>query len=142
MAILPKNESLVILYENESFIVYKEWEDATLVDKRSKKKVEMGSHYGDPTCAIIPKSNNWCIVGGDGLYVWKRDSGEVVSVFSEEISHVMRLKLVSEDEVLFLIDPWSSKSAIWSFNIPSMTYKKVQDFLTYREKPFTEDIDW
>ncbi len=108
---------MITLLENEKFLVYHEWEEATLVNKETNEKIDMGSHYGDPMCAIMPSGMSWCIVGGEGLSIWKKSSNNVTRIINDEINDIVRIKLVSENEVLLLVDPWSLNASIWRFNV-------------------------
>jgi hypothetical protein len=52
----------------------------------------------------------------------------------------MRLK--DRNTVEILIDPWGDNSAIWELNIINMEFKMKSAFNKYKDKPYTENVEW
>jgi len=114
------------------------YEEGFLIFKQEKIAIELGSFYGDPSCGIIDKDNQWVIIGGtDRSLLWLRG---VITELSFKGLHDLRQ--IDKTIVEILIDPWSEHSAIWRYNITTGEQKKIRDFPDYREQPFTEDVIW
>jgi hypothetical protein len=130
-----------VLAETDTLILGHEFEYAALINKQSKKEVFYhGFGYGDPCCGIIGPDNNWCAIGGNELIVWTKD--RIARIFIEiEISWIKDMRLKSNYEFEFLVDPWSEYGAIWSLNIETMEKYKIKDFCL-TSLPYTDDISW
>ncbi|MGD1837575.1 MAG: hypothetical protein ACPKPY_05905 [Nitrososphaeraceae archaeon] len=48
----------------------------------------------------------------------------------------------STNIIEILTDPWSEKSAIWEFDIDSLEFVKIRDFIKYQKTEFTNKIEW
>jgi hypothetical protein len=66
----------IVLAESANFVVEHEYELAFARDKRSGREVHLGSHYGDPTSAVIASDETWFAVGGEGVTGFHRTFGE------------------------------------------------------------------
>ena len=61
------------LAESENYKVTSEYEYATLhfKNKLHRKPVDIGDFYGDPDCAIISRNENYLVVAGCGLIIYR-----------------------------------------------------------------------
>lgn len=55
------------LAESENFVVTHEYELAFVTERRTGRELDLGSHYGDPICAVIAPDESWFAVGGEGI---------------------------------------------------------------------------
>ncbi|WP_128331556.1 hypothetical protein [Apibacter sp. HY039] len=117
-----------------------EFEDIYLVNLITLKSIELGSMYGDPTCGIIDKNDQWCIAGGEYIVIWYNQK---ISFITDEIlkdTHAIRQ--IGSLKVEILTDPWSENCAIWELDIKSDTIRKLKDFNYYNDKEYTENVIW
>jgi len=47
-----------------------------------------------------------------------------------------------KNTVEILTDPWSVKSAIWKLDLSTLYLIKIRDFPDYKERQYTETIEW
>ncbi|QEC79902.1 hypothetical protein [Mucilaginibacter ginsenosidivorax] len=135
------NKYFKILAETDTLILGHEFEYAALINKRSKKEVFYhGFGYGDPCCGLIGPDNNWCAVGGNELVVWTKD-GDARIFIEIEISWIEDMRLKSNYEFEFLVDPWSEYGVVWRMNVQTMEMQKIKDF-DLRDQPNSEDVRW
>jgi len=133
-----RKENTIILDETDKLLLQHEWESTSLKDKSSGSILFQDMFIGDPTCGIIDMNNNWAVVAGDHLTVWKDNRAQMVNGLNDV--HAIRLK--NEQVVEVLIDPWSTESAVWELNIETLEKAKVRDYLDYRAEPYTDEINW
>jgi len=133
-----KNLNFRKLEENEEFIIGHIFEDAYLIEKKTKKELYLGDFYGDPTCALISSDNSWCLVAGEGLVCWRRHHG-IMHIKDDELKWIHEMKQIGPYDADFLIDPFSEKAAIWRFNIMSSAKQKLKD-IQITPGDFTEII--
>ena len=127
------------LYENENFILGHVYEKGYLIDKKNNDATYIADFYGDPSCGVISKRGDWCVVGGDKLIVWKRlTKAELIK--EEVLTPVFGIKYLSENEVKVLVDPWSEKGAIWLLNTETLERNKIADYKLNNE--YTEKFNW
>src|SRR5262245_9483667 len=69
-----------ILRETENFRITHDYEFVRAIDNRSGARIDLGSHYGDPTDAIVSMDERWIIVIGDGITA-KEIDGELHEFF-------------------------------------------------------------
>lgn len=131
-----------LLYETDLLRLEHEYESTFLVEKKSGKVLCEDEFYGDPTCGLISPDNDWAIMAGEHLCIWKKQGDEITSIGTEIIQEIHGLKLVDKDQVEILTDPWSEKSAIWRLDIRNNALVWLRDFPDYREQPHTEHIVW
>ncbi len=129
-----------ILYETEKLKIEYEYELARLTEKSSGKILFEDDFYGDPDCGIIDKENNWAIIAGIHLAFWKPDETKKYQNESFEWIHSLRIK--DKKTVEILTDPWSSNSSIWELNVENSELTKIKDFKDYRNKEYTDFIEW
>ena len=127
-----------VLAESGNLIVVHCYEDASIYFKKTKEKFYIGDFYGDPTCALVGPDEDWVLVGGEHLTLWQ--GGLTASIAG--IHWICGLRLVDSETVDILTDPWTSDSAVWRMTIPDRRLVKVADFPWYREKPYTDDVEW
>jgi hypothetical protein len=63
------------LAESTHLIVSHEYELAFVTEKATGRELPLGSHYGDPTCAVIAPDESWVVVAGEGITGWHRELG-------------------------------------------------------------------
>ena len=134
----PLPPGIRLLAESENLLVVHEYEYASIYFKRSKEKILVDDFYGDPCCALISPDEDWVLIGGEHLTLWKDGLTRRI----DGIHWIDSLRLVDTGAAYILVDPWSDDSAIWKIDISTMRLDKVRDFTTYREEPYTEDIEW
>src|SRR5690606_11319070 len=103
----------IILDETDQLLLLHEWETAFLIDKRSNPVLLQDEYVGDPTCGKIDKDNKWAVVAGDHLTVWNKGKTKVV----DELADIHSIRTKNADTMEVLIDPWSTKSAVWKVNL-------------------------
>ncbi len=116
------------------------WENVYLTDIRTRTDVFLGSFYGDPTCGLISTDEKWCVVGGSTCLCWRE--GTVQEINDPELCWVFECRQTGEYIVEMLIDPWANHSAIWALNIRTFEKRKIRDFPSYKNQPYTTDIYW
>ena len=87
--------------------------------------------YGDPKCGLISEKNDWAIIAGEHLTVWRKNEkkkDKIVRIENDELKWIHDLRLKNEKIIEILTDPWSNNSAIWELDIEKMQYVKVSDF--------------
>ena len=136
---IAKSSNFRILHETNKFILGYLYETACLVSKKTKKEIHIGDFYGEPACGLISPDNDWCIVAGDIIVIWKLNIG-IQKITDDYISWVIKMRLTSGTEIELLIDPWSNNGSIWRLNIETLKKEKIKDF--YIEGENTEDIIW
>lgn len=142
------NESLAMrhimnkrtLAETDLYIMFQEYEDAFLLEKKSRSELWRTSMYGDPGCGLIAHSNEWALVGGKDLAIWKNN--HLKSIEDPDLQWIHDVRQTGKDEVNILTDPWTPHPAIWKFNILTERKTKIRDFLDYTAKCYTEDVKW
>lgn len=134
------------LSENTIMLLGHVFETAYIVNKITNEESPVFQFYGDPTCGLIGKYNDWCLVGGEILILRTGVDNSVRSI--GEFKNIHSLKAIDDYKAQILIDPWSEESSIWQIEIdlhkltrPVNLYK-LKDFKDYVDKPYTEEIFW
>jgi hypothetical protein len=127
------------LYETPKFIAGHVFEYAYLVRKQNYLEIYMGDFYGDPCCGLIDSNNNWCLVGGDTITVWTKNTG-LIEIRDRELSWVCKVRQVSDYGVELLIDPNSDNGAIWALNIQTLERHKIKEYKL--DSKYSDNIDW
>lgn len=135
---MTSNNNYTTLYKTSKLEVKHLYEDVYLTG--SGKDIFLGRMYGDPICAVIDSDNRWCVVGGERLIVWV--DNKVIKINDEGLANVHSIRQVDENSVELLIDPWSVNPAVWSFNVVTGAKQRQRDFNHYKDKPYTEAIEW
>lgn len=100
----------------------------------------MGDFYGDPSCGLISNDNKWCLVGGSTLRLWT--GSEVFEIKDDNLNWACKFRQVDANKVEILIDPWSDNSSVWELNIQTRENRKIKDFANYKDREYTDDIEW
>lgn len=129
-----------IIQETDLYMLGYLWEQAYLFDKVNRKEILLCEFYGVCDSGMLSPNNDWCIVGGDLISVWK--NGQVYVIDNDELKWVHDIRQIAPFVVEILIDPWSENSAIWQFNIEDLTFVKIRDFNEYKDKPHVENVAW
>lgn len=134
-----------VLFETDKLRIEHEFENAYLIEKSSGKELMFDDFYGDPECGLISMNNDWAIIAGEHLTVWranKKKNQQVVRIDDDELKWIHDIRLKTDNVIEILTDPWSEKSSIWKLNIDSLQFSKLRDFKDYFETEHTENIDW
>jgi len=135
-----------VLNENYIMLLGHLYEDAWCYNKLTKEEIGIWRFQNDPTCGIIGRNNDWCLVGGEILILRTFSDHTVRPVGELENIHAIRIN--DEYEAQILIDPWSENAAIWHFELdlsqvaPAIGLWKIKDFKEYQDKPYTENVEW
>ena len=133
-------EHYTILDETANFILMYKYEDAYLLVKATKEEVYLGDFYGEPTCGVISKINDWCIVAGAKLVVWTEN--EIIEIVDSDIAFVFEIRQIDKNKVEILIDPYSENASIWEFDVLTKGKRKIKDFLSCKGKEYSDKIEW
>lgn len=128
------------LYETDKLAIKYEYEEAYLINKNNDDVLFQDRFIGEPQCGLISPKNNWAIVAGDHITIWKEDGLKKIN--GEKIGWVHDLRQKNEDTVEILIDPWSEKASILTLSLDDLTLNKVKNFPNYQNKPSTEKVEW
>ena len=134
------DDNFKILDETSKYLLGHIFEETYLFDKETNERYVLGSIYGDPSCGLIDQDNKWCIIGGSTLIIWTPK--ETIELKVDELFWACKLRQINQNDVQVLIDPWSDNSAIWQLNIMDKSYLKICEFKNYRNKEYTEQIEW
>jgi hypothetical protein len=52
------------------------------------------------------------------------------------------MRKVDDQTVELLVDPWGEYAAVWQLNPKRMALVKIRDFGHYRDREYTENIEW
>ncbi|MES1181632.1 MAG: hypothetical protein ABUL44_02440 [Flavobacterium sp.] len=134
------------LFENTVMTVGNIFESAYCYNKLTKEELPIFQFGNDPTCALVGKNNNWCLVGGDVLVLrtWVDNTLRKIG----ELKNIYAFKAIETYTIQILTDPWSEQSAIWKLEIDlnkltrPTSLIKLKDFRGYFDKPLTEQIEW
>jgi hypothetical protein len=74
------------------------------------------------------------------LTIWTPEKTKVID--DEKLKWIHLLRFKNEEIVEILIDPWSDNSSIWEINIKTFEYRRIRDFDNYKNKEYSEIIDW
>lgn len=129
-----------ILYETDKLVLGNMYEDVYLIEKETGNEIFHDDFYGDPTCGLISRQNEWAIVGGEHLTVWKESNTTKFDYQDLKWIHSIRIK--NDQQVEILTDPWSEGSAIWELSLATLEFHKVRNFEDYKHKEYTENIQW
>jgi hypothetical protein len=129
-----------ILAENDKYFIGNIFEDAYLIDKRNGEEIVHDDFYGDPKCGLIGKNNDWAIIAGEHLTIWR--NGKITKIDNEDLRWICEIRTKDDKIVEILVDPWSDKSAIWALEIATLRVSKVKDFGYYKDEEHTDQIIW
>jgi len=129
-----------ILDETDKYFIGHIYEDAYLIEKRNGEEIFHDDFYGDPTCGLISKTNEWAIIAGEHITIWK--NGRTIKIDNEEIKSVHAVRTRDSQIIEILIDPWTDKGSIWTFDTRNFELKKLKDFHDYKGKERNDDVVW
>lgn len=135
-----------IFFENTVMVVGHVFESSYCFNKLTKEEFAIFQFKNDPTCGLIGKNNDWCLIGGDILVLrtWVDNTLRVIG----ELKNIFDLKAIDNYTVHILTDPWTNESAIWELTIDlkkltrPTSLIKIRDFTEYVDKPYTDQIGW
>jgi hypothetical protein len=134
------------LFENTFMILGHIFETAFLFNKITKEEFSIFGFDSDPTCGVVGKNNDWCLIGGNVLVI-KTFRDKTLRCIGE-LKFIHELKIINDYAIQVLTDPWEDKSAIWQVEInlnnlsEPVRFFKVRDFIDYVGKPYEEKIKW
>ncbi len=132
-----------ILFETDKLRIEHEFENAYLIEKPSDKELMFDNFYGDPTCGLISLNNDWAVIAGEHLTIWRaKKRKKVKRIEHNELRWIHDIKLKSENVINILTEPWNGKSAIWELEIDSLHFLKLRDFKNYSGTGYLEGLDW
>lgn len=137
---MMNNTDYIKIHETEKFVVGHVFEKAYLTDISTGQTILIGEFYGNPSCGLISNDNKWCLVGGSALRLWTEN--EVYEVKDDNLYWACKLKQTDTNKVEILIDPWADNSSIWEFDVETKESRKIKDFNNYKDKEYTDDIEW
>ena len=80
------------------------------------------------------------MVGGSTLFLWTPE--KTIEIDDDNLSGACEFKQTETNKVQILIDPWADNSSIWELDTITAERKKISDFDNYKDKEFTETIEW
>ncbi|WP_430403739.1 hypothetical protein [Fluviicola sp.] len=128
------------LSETDVHVLFKDQEDVFLFDKDSHAETWRISFDGEASIGFLGLVNEWAIVGGDRLLVWKNN--ELKFIEDPDLICIHDIRQIEDDVVEILTDPWGDQPAIWKFSIQTEKKEKVREFNEYKEKEYAEKVDW
>ena len=128
------------LSETDNHVLFKEHEEVFLFDKDSNEEIWRTSFYGEANIGFLGLVSDWAIVGGDRLLLWK--SNELKFIEDPDLIWIHDIRQVEDDVVEILTDPWGEQPAIWKFDVLSEQKVKIRDFEDYKEKEYTDLVEW
>ena len=137
---MKQDKNYKILAETDELILGHIFEVAFLTIKATNENVSLGDFDGDPTCGLISRTNDWCVVGGSALLIWTKN--RIFKIQDESLYWVSDIRQTSENRIEVLIDPWAENAAIWEIDIVTKKKNKVKDFTDYKNKEYTDNVVW
>lgn len=58
------DENASLLAQSDRYIIYNEYEDTFILDKKNNQTYYLGDYYGDPEVALIDKQERFAVVVG------------------------------------------------------------------------------
>jgi hypothetical protein len=129
-----------IICETDKLSLEHEFEATFLFEKRTGRVLLQDDFYGDPKLGLIDSNHQWAIVAGEHLTIWTPKLWKRIDDKDLRWIHCLRVK--NDHTVEILTDPWSRNASIWEIDTGSLGYKKIRDFNDYRDREYTETVDW
>lgn len=129
-----------VIMETSKYILGHLWEQAYLYDKVNMQETLLCEFYGVCDAGVINEIDEWCVVGGDVIAVWKK--GEISIIDKRELAWVNDMRIKDNNTVEILIDPWSEYASIWELSINNLYFRKISDFCKYKHLPYTVNVEW
>ena len=143
---LKDNPGFRPLYKNFSMLLGHIFEEVYCINLITNEEFGIWQFPSDPTCGVIGKNNDWCLVGSESL-VLKTFFDRTVRPVGD-LRNIHELRLINEYTAKILTDPWAEDAAIWQLEIdvnrfaPDIGLWKIRDFNDYTGKPYVEDVLW
>lgn len=131
----------IILASSPNLSVEKEWERTTLIDLLNHEIIFSDEHFGEVKKAIISVKEDWCVLGGEGIVVWKKNHG-VFYLMRSPTMFIHDLKKNDDDSIKILVDPWSDQAAVWLLDITTLILTKIKDGPSLVGQPYVELINF
>jgi hypothetical protein len=131
---------LRILDQTDRLLLGHVFEHTYLIDKWNGAELLHDDFYGDPACGLISPHNDWAVVAGEHLTIWRLDRSEIIS--REELKWITAVRQIDASRVALLIDPWGTNAAIWTLDVPHGQIQKLRDFKDYENRGYTDTIEW
>jgi hypothetical protein len=134
-----------ILDESSNFLLWHEFEEVWLTDKRTDRKLYIGRHYGDPVQGIIGPDESWFLTAGEGLlfldfsrktHEFLRGGMDGAAIFV----HSMRVQ--DEKNIRVLLDPWSDYPGTMVLHIDTLTLERISEGPSLKGEPWREEVDF
>ncbi|GGB03203.1 hypothetical protein [Puia dinghuensis] len=135
-----------LLYENYVMSLGHLYEEAYCYNKLTKEEIGIWQFQHDPTCGVVSKNNDWCLVGGEILILRTFFDRTVRPI--GDLQDIHEIRLIDENTAQILIDPWSENAAVWQLDLvmnraaPAFSLWKIKDFKDYPDKPYAENVNW
>jgi len=137
---LKNHPGLRILDQTDRLLLGHVFEDTYLIDKRNGEELLHDDFYGDPACGLISPNNDWAVVAGEHLTIWRVNRSEIIT--REELKWITAVRQTATSCVEVLVDPWGPNAAIWLLDVPPGKIQKVRDFKDYQNREHTDIIEW
>jgi hypothetical protein len=150
---MKTDPNFIKLTETSAMVLGHVVNSAFMFNKQTSEEYSIFKFKREPTCGLIGRNNDWCLVGGNVL-VLRTLADDCVRIF-HDFKNIYQFKIVNDYSVQILINPWSQKASIWQLEINSIKLTspvneleapvnifKVKDFKDYINKPTTEQIVW
>jgi myo-inositol-hexaphosphate 3-phosphohydrolase len=122
------------------------YEEAYCYNTITQEEIGIWRFQYEPTCGIIGKNNDWCLVGGE-ILILKTFLDRTVRPIGD-LKNIHEMRLTDAYTVQILTDPWSEDAAIWQLELdsnrvaPAISLWKIKDFKDYLDKPYVENVTW
>jgi hypothetical protein len=133
---------MIILAETEQYFLYKEFEEVHLTHKATNRNYFLVDFYGEATCGIISKDEQYVLVGGKTLFYWGIQAKKSMPLPNNSIKEVYSLREINTFVYHILTDPWKEDAAIWKLDLTLNKVEKLSNFTAYFNEAYTEDIIW
>ena len=132
-----------ILAETAELVLGHTHEDAVLLRKATGICLLEDDFYGDPSCGAISATNDWAVVAGEHVTVWRAGIGVTILHAPATLRwiHALRVEEATQ-QVQLLTDPWGEHAAIWELNPLTLEAQKVRDFPDYQDREYTDEVRW
>jgi hypothetical protein len=130
-----------VLAESKTYVLTHEYETVFTYCRLTGKSTVVGHHHADPTCGIIAPDESWFATGGEGVSVFMPSRG-VDTYLQDPVCHVLAMKLEGNDNVRFLVDPWSPNGSVWRLNPLTGDLSKLRDGPDLRNEPYQENVPY
>ena len=143
---IKDDQNFRTLFQNAVMLVGNVFGTAYCYNKLTREEFAIFEFDNDPTCAVVGKNNDWCLVGGEVLVLrtWVDNTLRMIG----DVKEIYELKAIDAYTAQILTDPWTEQSAIWQLDIdiakltsPTSLFK-IRDFKNYIDKPYTEQVVW